>query len=215
MLSFLSAERNLINTVTLFLLSLNQLIISMKKISPLILFAGILLFSASCSSNTNQQKDSNQVNVPSDELKLDSKDVKGTITAPGASVSPYTLTTNIGTNSKMVSFDGESVRIDPKAVINIVPSFMPLDSLVMSKQKDAEMFGKFDIVEKDPNGVLYHTLDTAFSEKTEGYNIIVVIKGKSKMYRISAEGDTPMKPIADKQLAEKAFKTALTFKPAE
>jgi len=178
-----------------------------------VLFGMALLYSC---DGGDQQPATNNAPVPA-TMKLTSKDVNGTIdTMRNMETIPYTLVTSDPSNpGKTLTFDAVSIKLGEKASISIAPAVIVFDSLFADLRHDLAAWGTFDTVELKPGSFLYHSVNTFGDTKEEGYNFLVVIKGTKKQYILKGEGENPLKPIADKQLAEKAYKLALSFKPTE
>lgn|GEM_PF-1993914 len=189
----------------------------MKKIATYAVVLALVVLTA-CQSNTTENKtnpDPATAAVPT--MKLESKDVKGEIdTIHNHEIIPFTFITSDDKDpSKTVSYDGISIKLGDLSEINITPATKPFDSLFAKLRDDLDNWGKFDTVELKSNSFFYHTVNDFGNKDESGYNFLIVIKGKNKMYRIVGEGSHPLSAIADKAVAERTFKKALSFKPAE
>lgn len=144
------------------------------------------------------------------EVKLDTKDVKGTINAEGVSTSMTELHREDGV------FEVPNVKFNDNCRLQIAPTSVEFDEAWTKKKQSIENFGgEVKVIEKKDGGVIYEEKSEFAGKKKQGYNFIVVIKGKDKNYEITGEGETPFDPIASKEDAEKAYNAARTFKPAE
>jgi len=178
---------------------------------------GIAASALLASCNNQQQPPATTPAVSSDVTKLESKDVHGTITYKGSlHVFPSTLTTDDPNNpSKNVTLEGIGVDIGENLGIRVMPALGVFDTLVSKTKKDLEFWGKYKTVELKPNSFLYYYSKALGDTKDEGYNFIVVVKGKSKQYEITGVGKTSLDPIVDSASAVKAMQVALTFTPAD
>ena len=186
----------------------------MKKL--LILFACISTITILVSCNGSQQE-KNIAPKKSDTIKLISKDVNGYIIANGKfDIGDYTLNTTAGNPPTNVTYNGLTVELGDSATLKITPCTSGFSELKSELVKKMEFFGKYEIVESKDSSFLYHYVNVnADSSKEEGYNFLVIIKGKTRQYEITGEGKNPLLPIANKQFAEKTYKAALTFMPTE
>lgn len=157
------------------------------------------------------------VYTPSDTIKLASKDVNGYIICHSKfSIGDYTLTTTAGNPPANVTYNGLTVELGDSATLQITPCTEGFSALKSEMIQHMEFFGKCETVESKDSSFFYHYVSIkADSSKEEGYNFLVIIKGKKKQYQITSEGKQPLTPIANKQFAEKAYKAALSFVPAE
>lgn len=168
----------------------------MKKI--IYVFALVAFFFASCGEGTPE------------EVKLDTKDVKGTINADGVSVGMTELHNADGV------FEVPNVKFNDECRLQIVPTPRSYEDELAQLQSSLKNFdGEMKEEKKVDNGMLYYTKSEFMDKVEEGYNFIYYVKGNGVNYVIKGEGETPFKPITKKEDAEKAFEAAQTFKPAE
>ncbi len=172
--------------------------------------ASLLCFLFSCNPQVPVKQGTEAVEKLPPRLELQTRDVKGTVEAPGgASVYSGTLMTNEG------SFEEAIVKLDPKANISIYPTAGSFEALKNTLIQKLRNWGSFDTLDCKPNSLFYHTKNESDVAKEDGYNFLVVIPGKTKNYIITSEGEAPLKPISDQALAERAYKMALSFKATE
>lgn len=169
----------------------------MKKITS-ILFAAIFGLSLFSCGGDSAEKAGAQ--------KIDTKDVKGTIEADGASIGNTTLHNDEG------EYDVPNVDYDGFGFL-IAPTSKSFEEVWTAAESNLTAFGSYESIEKKENAIFYKEIVDFAGKKEEGYNFLVLIKGSDKNYLIEGEGENPLKPIMNKEDAEKAFKAALTFKP--
>lgn len=158
----------------------------------------VLIFS-SCGESNEESGES---------LKIETKDVKGTINAGDASVGTTNLHNNDG------EFEVPNIKIGDKCKMMIVPTKKSFEEEWSLIQNNATSFdGTLKEIEKKDGAILYHEKSEFMDKVTEGYNFLVVIKGDGKNYLIKGEGENPFAPITSKEDAENAFKIAQSFKP--
>lgn len=144
------------------------------------------------------------------EVKLDTKDVKGTINAEGVSVGTTELHNADGV------YEVPNVKFNDECRMQIVPTPRSYEDELSQLQNSIKNFdGEMKEEKKVDNGLLYHVKSEFMDKIEEGYNFIYYVKGNGVNYVIKGEGKTPFEPIAKKEDAEKAFEAAQTFKPAE
>lgn len=142
-----------------------------------------------------------------ESVKLETKDVKGTIMAADVTVGKTDLHNDDG------KFEVPNVKFNDDCRIQIAPVTTTFDEEVTKLQNAAQNFGdEIKEEKKTENTFFYHVKSDFGGEKKEGYNFIVWIKGEGKNYLIKGEGSTPFDPIKLKEDAEKAFAVAQTFK---
>lgn len=143
-----------------------------------------------------------------EEVKIDTKDVKGAIAAGDATIDNTELHNEDGV------FDVPIVKFGKNCRMMIVPTNKTFDETWERILNSATNFkSEIKEIEKKDGAVFYEEKSEFMEKKTEGFGFLVVIKGKDKNYLIKGEGENPFAPITSKEDAEKAFKAAQTFKP--
>ncbi len=140
------------------------------------------------------------------EHKIDTKDVKGTLNADGASVGSTTLHNNDG------EFEVPNVKFEGAGFM-IVPTARSFEEEWALTESNLTGFGTYEMIEKKDGSAFYKVSKEFMDKKTEGYNFIVWVKGDKTNYIMKGESPNLLDPIAEKEVAEKAYKAALTFKP--
>jgi hypothetical protein len=185
----------------------------MKAYSPAIIGMLLSLFIISCGQDTGEKKSENQGNaVPNntDGLSIETKDVKGKIQAGDhVKVGSSTLVNNDGT------FEEATLGFDHKAGLNIYPAKMAFDTLKSRLKEKLNIWGTYEKLEENDSSFFYKTVSKTGGINEEGYNFLILKKGKTHNYILNGEGENPLKPIADKALAEKIYAIARTFVPAD
>jgi hypothetical protein len=168
-------------------------------------------------SNSQQSQAAPQQNATppatANNFKLNGKDVKGSIGADSGTK----IETNIimGSGANDPSIEGLILQLKSKTDIYITPMKGTYDSLEQSTESHIKDFGgTFDAVEKGTNSVLYKYTDESSGAK-DAYSFLAVIKGAKKSYMLVLKSEDMMNPNIGKDDAEKAYKIALTFQPAE
>lgn len=170
----------------------------MKKLIAILSILTINFTFSSCGGSKEESAES---------LKIDTKDVKGTINAGDASVGTTNLHNNDG------EFEVPKIEIG-KCKMMIVPTKKSFEEEWTLIQNNANSFdGTLKEIEKKDGAILYHEKSEFMDKVTEGYNFLVVIKGDGQNYLIKGEGENPFAPIESKEDAENAFKIAQSFKP--
>lgn len=193
----------------------------MKKTFVLsICISSLTFFIISCGGsgkqdNATTQQNQQTVTPPStaNSFKLNGKDVKGSIAAD----SDTKIETNIimGSGSADPSVEGLILKLKSKIDIYITPMKGTYDSLEQSTESHIKDFGgTFDAVEKGINSILYKYTDASSGAK-DAYSFLAVMKDANKSYVLVLKSQDMMNPNISKDDAEKAYKIALTFQPAE
>jgi hypothetical protein len=138
--------------------------------------------------------------------KIDTKAVKGSIVAEGAEIDNTLLHNNDG------EFDVPNIKFEGVSFM-IVPTMRSFDEEWQLTESNLTGFGTYEMIEKKENSAFFKVVKDFMDKKTEGYNFVVWVKGEKTNYIIKGESENMMDPIAKKEDAEKAFKSALTFKP--
>ncbi|MFI5148442.1 MAG: hypothetical protein ACHQRM_01835 [Bacteroidia bacterium] len=185
----------------------------MKNIYQGLISLFLLCILISCGQKSNERNEATLSNSSADKeagLKIETKDVKGKLIAgEHAKAGNGTLVNDEGT------FEEATINFDHKAGINIYPSKQPFDTLVSRLKEKLKNWGTFDVLEKQEQVFYYKATRVFGAQKEEGFNFLVQIKGKNHTYLLSGEGETPLKSIADKALADKVYKIARSFEPAD
>lgn len=139
------------------------------------------------------------------EQKIDTKDVKGTIDPGDGKLGDLNYNLN-GKDMEVpkVEFEG--------AEFLVVPTEKSFEEEWQATESGLTSFGSYEMIEKKENACFYKVIKDFAGEKEEGYSFLVWVKGGDKNYFMKGEGENPLKPITDKAVAEKAFKSAQTFK---
>jgi hypothetical protein len=139
------------------------------------------------------------------EQKVDTEDVKGTIDPGEGNLGDLNYNLN-GKDMKVAKVEFEG------AEFLIVPTEKSFEEEWQSVESSLTSFGSYEMIEKSESACFYKVIKDFAGEKEEGYSFLVWAKGGDKNYYMKGEGENPLKPIADKEVAEKAFKAAQTFK---
>jgi hypothetical protein len=141
-----------------------------------------------------------------ESIKIDTKDVKGTIDAGDAKMGTTTLHNNDG------EFDVPNFKMNGGGFM-IAPTSRTFEEEWQLVESNLNGFGTFEMIDKTENSAIYKVIKDFAGKKTEGYNFVVWIKGDKTNYMIKGESENMFDPIEKKEDAESMLKVALTFKP--